>query len=183
MKKNLKLATIIVMIFVRSISAQHSENFKRVTANFKPSDTTLINTKYKNGNKKEFGFYYTYISDKYKYERSAGKHTRYYYSGGIMTESYYDNFGILLKWKHYNSFGVLMEEIQTLSIDTNEKDLDTFLNSDKSHDIIILEKKYEFSPKICGWFLFKEGKRKNGKKIGKWIKYDPYGDIKKIKEH
>ncbi|CAL2087440.1 hypothetical protein [Tenacibaculum sp. 190524A05c] len=181
MKKKALLIGLIMLI-INSVTAQHTERFKEITYIFKPSDTILVNTKHKNGNKKEFGFYYTYLTNKYQYTVAAGKHIRYHYSGGIAEEMYYDNFGILLKSKFYDSFGNLMEETKAISIDTNEKDLDAFLSYNKSYDIIVHEKKYQFSPEICGWFLFKEGKRMNGKKIDKWIKYYPNGDIKKVRD-
>ncbi len=183
MKKKTHLKIIFTLFISNFLTAQHTEKFKKLISNLKLIDTIKINKKYKNGNQKEIGNYSVYELNDFEYEQLSGKHITYYSNGQILEETTYDNFGIVLKWKLYDGLGNLQQELKTIKIDTDKESLDELLNDNNSIDIIIEEKKYKFSDKICGWFLIKEGQKINGKKIGKWKKYYPNGEVKKVKEY
>jgi len=183
MKRNFFLTLIIVFQLKLVLIAQHTTTYKNIVSKLEPIRTKIVNKKYKSGNQKEIGTYNIYDSNKFEYEIAVGKHILYYSDGQIMEETLYNSFGTPLEWKLYDGLGNLLQEFKTVKIDTNKESLEELLNDKKSVSITTEEKKYKFSDRICGWYLFKEGKRLNGKKIGSWKKYYPSGEINKINEY
>ncbi|CAL2103487.1 conserved exported protein of unknown function [Tenacibaculum sp. 190130A14a] len=181
MKKKAWLLVLITIFFNSYLTAQHSEKINKLISNLKPIDSVSVNKKYRNGDKKEIGNYRVFELNNYEYHLRTGKYFTYYPGNKILAEITYDNFGIALEWKLYDGLGNLLEEFKTISIDTQINNPEKLLTNFDLIDIVREEKKYRFSDKICGWFLFKEGKKLNGKKIEEWKKYYPNGDIKKVK--
>jgi len=183
MKRKVFLTLIIVFLFKFVLMAQDDTSYKGIIAKLVPIRTEIVNKKYNNGNQKETGTYNIYNSSKFEHEIAVGKHILYYPEGQIMEETLYDSFGTPLEWKLYDGNGNLLQEFKTIKIDTNKETVEEILSDEKSVNITTQEKKYKFSDKICGWYLFKEGKRLNDKKIGSWKKYYPSGEIHKINEY
>lgn len=181
MKKKNWCAIIFVLFFNYFLMAQHTKRYRDLMSDLRLVDSTLINKNYKNGNKKILGKYYVYLINEYEYQLPVGKHVEYYSNGQKMSEKLYDNLGIPLEARLYGGLNNLLYEVKAIKIDAKGKKVGDVIESLESFEIITEEKKYRFSDKICGWFLFKEGRRRNGKKIGEWKKYYPDGAIKKIK--
>ena len=70
----------------------------------------------------------------------------------------------------------LKKESTTISIDTKAKSPREFLLRDRKIILTTLEAKYKCS-KDCQWYKHKEGKRRNGRKIGLWKTYSESGEV------
>lgn len=178
-----KYANILFILICNFSFAQHTDEFQKIVAERNPSRTEIIDIKFRSGEQKELGKIAVYEFGEYEYTFNVGNWTKYYKSGQVLTEAQYDNYGNPIIWKLYDGKGNLLRESKAVSIDTNVKDFEQFLNDENSVDILTREKNYKYAYKACKWFLASEGLMLNHKKTGEWKKYFDEGKIKKIVEY
>jgi len=181
MKKTLFI--IFTIIFSLNIQAQHTERFLELTKPLKAIDSTTIIRKYKNGNPKEITKYLQYEYGDYIYDFFNGKYQIFDKNGIVFYEEEFDRFGNILKGIQINENGEIFKEIVTEKIDVKTESIEKFLNSRKTVIITAYEKEYSSTEKNGELFLWKEGKRVNGKKIGVWKTYNGCDDTIKIKDY
>lgn len=176
-------ALILFLLTFNLSSSQHTKRFEKIVLDQSPSNTEIVDVKFKNHKQKKIGRQSIYELDKYVYTFRIGKWTEYYKSGQILIEANYDNFGNAIVWKMYDGKGNLLRESKTIEIDSDAKDFAQFLDDKKTLAILTYEKNYKYTYKACKWFLASEGKMLNYKKIGEWKKYYDDGKVKKVIEY
>lgn len=180
---NKKIAFIVAFFISLSCLSQHSEKYQNFASKLKPFKTVKFEETYRKGKLKIKGNLTYYEYDDYDYYFITGKYIEYYPNGNIMFDALYDDFGMNLEWKVYDGNGNLLEEYKTIKIETSAKDLESFLFKKSKSKITSIMKRYKFSNKICGWYKVLEGKKIDSKRIGKWMRFNPDGSIKKVKNY
>ena len=166
---------IIIILFTSGFSlyAQHSEKFIELIQNLKPIDSIVKIKKFRNGKIKEIYKSLVYEHGEYNYEVLSGKQQLFLKTGQLFIEQSYDNFGNLLYQKQINESGNIYKIIETNRIDLKKDILiEELLSSNKNLIIESFEKEFNRTEKNRKLKLWKEGKRKNGKKTGKWKIYN-----------
>lgn len=164
--------TIALSFFIlvnMNVFAQHTENFLNMSNQLKFVDSTKIETRFSNGNIKEIKTIIKYEYNGYLYTFKTGENRFYSKKGQKDWELKYDLFGNVLSDKSFNSHGNVYKENNTVKIDTDAKSVNEFLKS-KELRITSYEKEYTNNSYDNLW-LYKEGMRLNGKKIGIWKEY------------
>jgi hypothetical protein len=170
-------------MFSLNIQAQHTERFLELTKSLKAIDSSTVIRKYKNGNPKEITKYLKYEFGDYTYEFISGKHQLFSKEGTMFFEQEFDKFGNILTHRQINDKGEVYKFIKTEKIDSKSKTTEDFLDSDKNIIITVYEKECSSTDKNGELFLWKEGKRVNGKKIGIWKTYNGCDDSIKLKDY
>lgn len=180
---NKKIAFIVAFFISLSCLSQHTEKYQNFASKLKPFKTEKFEETYRKGKLKIKGNLTYYKYDDYDYYFITGKYIEYYPNGNIMFDALYDDFGMNLEWKVYDGNGNLLEEYKTIKIETSAKNLESFLFKKSKSKITSIMKRYKFSNKICGWYKVLEGKKIDSKRIGKWMRFNPDGSIKKVKNY
>ena len=185
----MKIKFFIILIFLTFLKAefshsQQSEKFIEITKILKATDSIKNIKKFRNGGIKEISKFLVYVYGDYTYEIVSGKQQLFDKKGRLFYESFYDNFGNLIYQKQFNSKNQLYKVIETTKIDLKpQTTLYQILNSNKNILIESYEKEYGSFEKERDLKLWKEGKRLNGRKTGKWKIYNPCDETFKIKEY
>ena len=173
------IRAILIFSFSHVLTGQHSEKFMQFANQLTPIDSISVAKKYKMDGQKETGTYYQYEHLDYIYQFSAGNWKYFYGQNVVMWDDYYDGFGNLISWKVYHQDGYVLEEGETLSLDTSAKNLKEFLNTKHKYIVhLASEKKFKYSKELNKTYLFTKGQKLNGKKVGRWVKYNMDGTIK-----
>lgn len=162
---------------------QYSERFENLTSGLEVINSWQDTLYYKNGNIKEVFMLSTYDINDYRFELVTDSTTIYYKNGNIAYQYFLDKFSNIMKAKLYYNDGTLYEEWETISLDTKAKDVLDFFEKENHLIAIRNFKFYRFDYDKCDVYKFKEGKMKNGKKIGLWKFYDKNGTLKKEKNY
>lgn len=165
-----------VFFYCQAIIAQQSQAYKLMIQKLVPVDSSVNEVKFKNGNLKEKGKTLIYNTEDVTCEFYTGKMIQYYGSGPKLYEYVFDDYGNQMSFKFFDVDGNLKKESMTISMDTKAKNPKEFLLRDRKIILTTIETKYKCS-KNCQWYKFKEGKRKNGKKIGLWKTYSESGEV------
>ena len=181
MKKALFI--ILTIIFLLNAQAQHTERFLELTKSLKAIDSTTVIKRYKNGNPKEITKYLKYEFGDYVYEFVTGKNQLFTKKGLLFLEYEFDRFGCILTSRQFNEEGEVYRFVKTEKIDSKSKTVVDFLDSDKNIIITVYEKEYGLTNKNGELFLWKEGRRVNGKKTGIWKIYNACDDSIKLKDY
>jgi hypothetical protein len=180
---NFKLFYIIIFFISFNGYAQHTERFKNLVKDLKPSSTEKVDIKYGNEVQKKTGTLHVYNHGGYTYSFYTGKVLDYYRKGTLVYEYIYDDYGISLSSKWFDSFDNVLRESKTLTIDTKAKNIEEFLN-ERNHLLITIHQKiYRFDTEKGEFYVKKEGQKLNGEKIGVWKTYFENGSLKKEKNY
>lgn len=177
---------ILMLIFFMSISSiysQYSDSFKAIIHSIEPIDSSFYEIKYKDGSYKEKGKIYEYKIAEKSYFYFTDKFYRYYKDGQIMNEMIFGKHGDLLFSKVYDENGNLIFESETISLDTNSKNIEDFFFSEKELHFERIEKEYKYSKKLSKYYLYKEWINFKGKIKGNYKIFNTDGSIKKIKNY
>jgi len=180
---NIRITFIFIFLFSLNCYSQQSSEYIALIKDLKPRKTKTIDLKFSNGNQKEIGFSNEFEFGDYIYSYYTGKRTQYYRKGTIVYEYEYDDFGVLLSCRWYDGFDNLLRETLTLEIDSKAKNLKEFLDSDKHLTIKTIERIYRWSTDLNKYYVKKEGKKINGKKVGIWKTYSDNGNLIKESNH
>lgn len=178
-----------LLIFLLSICsvgyglAQSSPQYEKIKKDLKPTAVYDTIAKYKNGALKFKGSIAEFDTEEYTYYHKIGKFERFYRKGSLMRTSNYDSYGILLNERFYDPAGGLFCEFELVDFDTTAKSANEFLESWQHSITTTREKNYRYSIRWGITYLYSEGLRNNGKKMGTWKFYDVHGNLKKEKEH
>lgn len=181
-----KKSVIILLFFAFNLNlySQHSERINELTKNIEPIDSIIKVKKYKNGKTKKISNFIVYEYGEYNYEILSGKQQLFHKTGQLFFEQSYDNFGNLLYQKQINESGQTYKTIETNRISLKKDILiEELLSSNKNIIIESFEKEFNGTEENGELKLWKEGKRKNGKKVGKWKIYNLCDDTFEIKEY
>ena len=163
--------------------AQYSEEYKALIENINPpTDSIKVEHRYKNGKIKDTGWQLYYTQNNREYSLLKGKHYLHF-KGGQWNETDYDAFGNIMLHRSFDSEGIVIYESETKYISTTASNINDFFESDKHLIFVRNLKQYEYSIKLCKYYLKKEGEITNGRKSGKWKTYYPDGKLKKEKEY
>ncbi|NVK09748.1 MAG: hypothetical protein HWD89_11910 [Tenacibaculum sp.] len=185
----MKIKLLIILLLFAFLKAetshsQHSEKFIKITKDLKPIDSITKIKKFRNGLIKEISKFLVYEYGEYTYEIVSGKQQLFDKKGRLFYEVFYGNFGNLIYQKQFNNRNQLYRIIETTKIDLKpETTLYQLLNSNKKTLIESYEKEYNSSEKGGNLKLWKEGKWRNGRKVGKWKTYNLCDETFKIKEY
>ena len=127
-------AIILIILICNFSIAQHTDRFEKIVAEKVPSRTEIIDVKFKSGEQKEKGTIAVCEFGEYEYTFNVGKWTKYYKSGQVLSEAQYDDYGNPVIWKLYDGKGNLLRESKAVSIDTNAKGFEQFLD-DQNFDL------------------------------------------------
>ena len=184
MKKSECLSLFLLLGFFSLGHAQYSDQFLEISNALKPVDSVMREEMFSNGQLKEKGMFLIYETEDYGYEVKTGEWLEYYRSGELATKGIYDRHGFLLSWILYDKDGSVTWESELRWVDTSAKSPDQFLHGKNRYfDVEQYEKRYEYSNKLCEWYLRTEGLTLNFAKVGKWKVYNQNGSLKKEKIH
>ena len=158
------------MFFSTFCFSQHTESYLSFANNFKFLDSSKVEIKWRNGKVKERK---NIIKIEYKnteYDRLTDIYTQFNRKGIKRTESLFDKYGNYLSYKFFDLDGNIITEFITLKIDYNEKGF-----------VEITELWNEYMSSKNDVYLYKQGKKRNNKKIGTWLTFDNCGNIVKEK--
>ena len=179
----------VIMLFKISSFGQETDRYKELTQNFK-----LLGADSLSPNKNKIGLR---ISKQYEatpriphsvstwrfFDIQVGERREYYWSGKLKSYTRYNNFGKKLQIKRYTRDGNLKESIKTTLLDSSAKNIIEFFSSNEFLTLLQIHKEFKYSSKLNEMYLRKEGKIKNGKKIGEWDIYKPDGSLKRNKNY
>ncbi|WP_237274967.1 hypothetical protein [Tenacibaculum ovolyticum] len=168
-----KIILIICFTVCRICFSQHTDSYLDFTNDYIFLDSSNVNIKWKNGKIRELKNIMKISYKNKQYEYFTGVFLQFNKKGKKRTESLFDKYGNYLSYKFYDLNGIVSLKKTTEKIDYNKK---TALV-----EIIIHEKHFMKTKEEN--YLYKEGKKLNDKKIGKWLTYNFCGNIIKEKKH
>ncbi|MBP1841724.1 hypothetical protein [Formosa algae] len=181
MKRNFSI--IFLVLIWNLCHSQHSERFLELVNDLEEISCKTDTTYYKNGNINWIICWTTYIYNSEEYSTGTGRMIHYYKNGQIASESYLGKYGNTLSWNGFDRNGNKTIESVTTEIDSDAKNLNEFFDSPAETKFKRYNRLYKCSGKLGNCYLYKEGKRVNGKKNGIWTTYYANGEIKKEKEY
>ncbi len=173
--KQKRKKTIFLLCLSLSVScfSQHTKSYLDFANDFIFLDSSKVETKWKNGTVKELKNIVVIEHNNRRYECLTGEFFQFNRKGIKRTKSLFDKYGNYLHYSFFDIDGNIIQENSTIKIDFN-KEADLV-------EITIHEKEYIKTKN--DFYLYKEGNKLNGKKIGKWFTYDCQGNIVKEKKY
>ncbi len=168
-----KIIFIICLLCSVICFSQHTESYLGFANHFIFLDSSKVETKWKNGITRELKNNVKIDYKNRKYECLTGEFLQFNKKGIKRTKSLFDKYGNYLHYIFFDLDGNIIHKKTTIKIDFNRKTelVETTIN----------EK--EFMKTDREVYLYKEGNKLNGKKIGKWLTYDCSGNITKEKKY
>ena len=170
------MRTIVLILYLSWFGicfSQHTESYLNFANDFVFVDSSKVEIKWKNGITKELKSLVKINYKNKEYECLSGEFLQFNKKGIIRTKSLFDNYGNYLYYKLFDLDGDIILENITIKIDYN-KEVDLV-------ETTIREKSFMKTNKY--FYLYKEGNKLNGKKIGKWLTYDCQGNIIREKNY
>ncbi|TMM55980.1 hypothetical protein FEE95_15165 [Maribacter algarum] len=162
---------------------QFSERYEKFKEQLKPTIVYDSVARYKNGNIKFKTVVARFHTEDYVFYQYIGDYEEYFRDGSLSGTWKFDDYGVPFDTKIYDGTGSLSCEIKLLEFDTTAKSAFEFLDSEECLKFKTFEKYYRYSFRLCDTYLYKEGHKMNGTKIGLWKFYDADGNLKKEKEY
>lgn len=168
---------LLLLLLISKLSfSQHTKAYLDFVKDYEFVDSLSVELKWKNGNLKEKKKVVTYKYDNKEFEVLTGSYIQFNKKGIRMTESLFDIYGNYLYYKLFDAKGNLILEDETLKIDMKSTKSGGFIRETTAYvrDYMMMNGEA---------YLYEEGRKMNGKKIGKWIRYNGCGEIVKEKNY
>ncbi|WP_348713967.1 hypothetical protein [Tenacibaculum sp. 190130A14a] len=167
-----KVVLFLFIITTNLCFSQHTESYLTFANNFKISDPSKVEVKWRNGNIKELKNVIKLKHNNKEYELLTGTYLQFNKKGIKRTESLFDQYGNYLSYKLFDLDGNIITEFVTLKIDYND---DGLVEITQQHKDYIKHKGSNY--------LYIKGNKLNNQKIDIWYTYDYCGNIIKEKNH
>ncbi len=162
---------ILVVLISNYCMSQHTHRFLKLTKDLVVLDSLVLDKSYTNGQVKELVTKIRYAIGEDSYSVLVGLNKTYLKDGTLLINRTYDNYGNMIHERLMDFDETLMKEVLVTKIDTQSNDAEDILKSKRKLIIDTYEKEY-YRLKNGRNCLYKQGARRNGKKVGEWIKFN-----------
>jgi hypothetical protein len=181
-----RILLLISFCFVFTlVSAQYSAKYLSLVKDLVAVDSVQVTVHFKNGQPRESYQQLIYEINGDLYTVPYGEVKMYRRDGVLYLRQVYDRYGNELSRQFFGRGNIEYFKTEAEFIDTQAKTTEEVFSKRNTQIVTLLEKEY-FFVKEDGEFkrkLWKEGKRRNKKKIGVWKMYDACGNLRKEKQY